>query len=228
MSSVHDVGGKHGLGPIVIEADEPPFHAPWEGRMHGIAVTCQVSGLNVTAEQRATIETMSQAAYRDTSYYEKWLWAYEKLLDAKGIVTAAEMEQRIAEQGFEEIPAHPKEPANLSEYAAKVRNIILGGTPHDRPIERPPKFKPGDEVRTENLETTTHNRLPGYVKSKSGVVEVYIGAHCHPEAHAAGKGDIPEHLYTVKFAATELWGADVEGKSDVFYVDLFEDYLEPA
>jgi nitrile hydratase subunit beta len=228
MSSVHDVGGKPGLGPIVSESDEPPFHAPWEGRMHGIAVTCQVSGLNMTAEQRATIETMSEAAYSGTTYYEKWLWAYEKLLDAKGIVTAAEMEQRIAEQGVEEIPTHPKEPANPSAYAAKVRSIILGGTPHDRPIDRAPKFKPGDAVRTKNLETTTHNRLPGYVKNKLGVVEVYFGAHCHPEAHAAGKGDVPEHLYAVRFAATELWGSDAESPSDAFYVDLFEDYLDFA
>lgn len=228
MSGVHDVGGRRGLGPIVTEDDEPPFHAPWEGRMHGIAVTCQVSGLNFTAEQRATIETMSEAAYAKTTYYEKWLWAYEKLLDAKGIVTAAEMEQRIADQAYEAFADHPKEPENPSEYAAKVRSVIMGGTPHDRPLDRAAKFKRGDKVRTRNLQTTSHNRLPSYAKNKLGVIEEYFGAHCHPEAHAGGKGDVPEHLYAVKFDAVELWGAEGEGKLDAFYVDLFENYLDAA
>ena len=50
MDSIHDVGGKHGLGPVIAEPDEPPFHAPWEGRMHGIAVACQVHGVNTTPE----------------------------------------------------------------------------------------------------------------------------------------------------------------------------------
>lgn len=228
MNSIHDVGGKHGLGPVATENNEPPFHAPWEGRMHGIAVTCQVSGCNTTSEQRSAIENMPHALYLETSYYEKWLIAYEKILDAKGIVTTAEMEKRIAEQGLAEIPAHPKEPSNPSEYAKKVRKIILGGTPHDRPIDRAPRFKAGDTVRTKNRHPTSHCRIPGFAKDKFGVVEVYHGAHCHPEAHAAGKGDVPEHLYAVKFAATELWGPDAEGKSDAVYVDLFEDYLEPA
>jgi nitrile hydratase len=138
------------------------------------------------------------------------------------------MEKRIAEQGLAEIPAHPKEPSNPSEYAKKVRKIILGGTPHDRPLDRAPKFKAGDTVRAKNRHPTSHCRIPGFAKDKFGVVEVYHGAHCHPEAHAAGKGDVPEHLYAVKFAATELWGPDAEGKSDAVYVDLFEDYLEPA
>jgi nitrile hydratase len=104
----------------------------------------------------------------------------------------------------------------------------MGGTPHDRPLDRAAKFKPGDKVRTKNLQTTSHNRLPSYAKNKLGVIQEYFGAHCHPEAHAGGKGDVPEHLYAVKFDAVELWGVEAEGKNDAFYVDLFEDYLDAA
>src|SRR5918992_50414 len=30
MDGVHDMGGMHGFGAVVREADEPVFHAPWE------------------------------------------------------------------------------------------------------------------------------------------------------------------------------------------------------
>ena len=228
MDSIHDVGGKHGLGPIVPEANEPPFHAPWEGRMHGIAVTCQVSGVNTTPEQRATIENMPHWLYLATSYYEKWLWCYEKILAQKGIVTTAEIDRRVAEQKAPPMPAHPKESADPSDYAKKVRTIIYEGTPHDRPTDRKPKFKVGDKVRAKVIHPTRHTRIPGFVRGKFGTIEVHHGAHCHHEALAEGRGEVPVHLYAVEFAAPELWGPDAESKSDVIYVDLFEDYLEPA
>jgi nitrile hydratase len=64
MNGIHDIGGRHGLGAVTLEPDEPPFHAPWEGRTHGIALSCQISGANTTAEQRSAIENMS---HRDLS-----------------------------------------------------------------------------------------------------------------------------------------------------------------
>jgi hypothetical protein len=98
MQSIHDVGGKQGLGTIVSEMDEPAFHAPWEGRMHGIAVACQIAGVNTTPEQRATIENMPHWLYLVTSYYEKWLYCYEKILEAKGVISSAEIDRRMVEQ----------------------------------------------------------------------------------------------------------------------------------
>jgi hypothetical protein len=37
MDSIHDVGGKHGLGSVVTEKDEPPFHAPCDWRRAAVA-----------------------------------------------------------------------------------------------------------------------------------------------------------------------------------------------
>ena len=37
MNSVHDMGGMHGFGRVEPEADEPTFHATWEGRMLGMS-----------------------------------------------------------------------------------------------------------------------------------------------------------------------------------------------
>ena len=33
MNGVHDMGGMHGFGKVEPEPNEPPFHAPWEGRV---------------------------------------------------------------------------------------------------------------------------------------------------------------------------------------------------
>jgi hypothetical protein len=33
MNGVHDMGGMDGFGKVEVEQNEPPFHAPWEGRV---------------------------------------------------------------------------------------------------------------------------------------------------------------------------------------------------
>ena len=43
MNGIHDMGGMHGFGPVVVEANEPVFHADWEGRV--LAMVYQVVGL---------------------------------------------------------------------------------------------------------------------------------------------------------------------------------------
>ena len=40
-------------------------------------------------------------------------------------------------------------------------------------------------------------------------------------------GDKPQHVYSVRFAARELWGEQASPRDSV-YVGLWEDYLEPA
>jgi nitrile hydratase len=36
VNGIHDMGGMHGFGPIVVERSEPVFHAPWEARVLGM------------------------------------------------------------------------------------------------------------------------------------------------------------------------------------------------
>ena len=66
------------------------------------------------------------------------------------------------------------------------------------------------------------------MKGVHGIVDTYHGAHCHHEALATGGGEVPEHLYAVKFLARDLWGTGAENPDDAFYVDLFENYLDAA
>ena len=37
MNGIHDMGGMHGFGPVVVEPNEPVFHAPWQ-RQTGITL----------------------------------------------------------------------------------------------------------------------------------------------------------------------------------------------
>ena len=48
----------------------------------------------------------------------------------------------------------------------------------------------------------------------------------YPDLSADGV-DEGRHLYSVRFDARELWGESADANSAV-YVDLWEDYLEPA
>jgi nitrile hydratase len=228
MNSIHDVGGRHGTGAIITEENEPPFHAEWEGRMHGIAVACQIAGINTTPEQRATIENMPHWMYLATSYYEKWLYAYERILASKGVVSGAEIDQRVMDQAAGAAAARIAAADKVGADAPTMHRVLYGGTPHDRPTNRAALFKRGDHVRALNRHSLGHSRLPGYIKGKPGIIEEHFGAHCHHEALASGQGERPVHLYAVRFLASDLWGPDAEAPNDFFYVDLFEDYLEPA
>ena len=61
-----------------------------------------------------------------------------------------------------------------------------------------------------NRHPTTHSRLPSFVKGKLGVIDTYHGSLCHDEALAYGRGEVPEHVYAVKFLMKDLWGPDAE------------------
>lgn len=96
MNGIHDLGGMHGLGPIVTEENEPPFHEPWEGRAFGLfASTFVFAGYSVD-EFRHAIEKLDPAHYLESSYYEHWLAAFESVLSARGIVTTDELDARVA------------------------------------------------------------------------------------------------------------------------------------
>ena len=44
MNGVHDMGGQHGLGPIVPEPEGSPFHAAWEARVHAVVIASPTRG----------------------------------------------------------------------------------------------------------------------------------------------------------------------------------------
>ena len=53
------------------------------------------------------------------------------------------------------------------------------------------------------------------------------GVFLFPDTNAHLQGEKPQHLYSVKFAARELWGERASSR-DVVHLDMWEDYLEHA
>ena len=77
------------------------------------------------------------------------------------------------------------------------------------------------------MNPTTHTRLPRYARGKIGLVEAVRGCFVFPDSNAHGGGEDPRWLYTVRFSAAELWGADADPALEVS-IDAWEPYLERA
>lgn len=94
-------------------------------------------------------------------------------------------------------------------------------------LAHPPRFKVGDRVITRNLNISEHTRLPRYARRKCGTVHRVHGGFPTPETMAHEAGPQPQYVYSVRFEARELWGADAAPK-DAIYLDMWDSYLEPA
>ncbi len=87
------------------------------------------------------------------------------------------------------------------------------------------RFAPGARVRTSLVDPPHHTRLPRYARGRVGRVVERHPASPRPEERAAGAAEPPvETVYTVRFAARDLWGDGAHAVT----VDLWESYLEPA
>jgi nitrile hydratase len=97
MNGVHDMGGMHGMGPIVLEEDEPVFHAEWERRIFALSRAMGVwQRWNIDMARYAR-ERIPPARYLASSYYERFLLSLETLLVEQGMVTQEEIDERVAE-----------------------------------------------------------------------------------------------------------------------------------
>ena len=216
MNGAHDMGGMQGFGPVQPEANEPLFHADWERRVMRLTLAMGATGMwNIDMSRRAR-ETRSPADYLAKSYYELWLAGLEALIVETGLAAPDEIES-----GSSKGPAAPVKQVLTAD---KLAAALAAGSPSVRAMARPPRFNVGDRVRTRELNPATHIRLPRYVRGRQGTVHLAHGAHVLPDANAHGRGESPEHLYTIRFAATELWGPDTTA-SEVL-VDCWDSYLE--
>ncbi|MDJ0866011.1 MAG: nitrile hydratase subunit beta [Myxococcota bacterium] len=222
MNGIHDLGGMHGFGAVEVEADEPVFHAPWEGRVLAINGMLIARGLYNTDAFRHGIERMAPEDYLRASYYERWRASVERLLDETGVVSGAALAARA--RALREAPDAVRERLRHAELAPLPQPPPAT---YQRPLDAPPRFAPGDRVRARNVNPAGHTRLPRYVRGRVGRVERCDGGFVFPDTNAHGAGEQPQHLYHVRFAVRELWGPDAETGASVG-LDLFESYLESA
>jgi nitrile hydratase beta subunit len=217
MDGVHDMGGMDGFGKVNPEPNEPVFHERWEGRV--LAMSRAISALRLWTidMSRYGIELLSPSVYLASSYYERWFLRNLRLLTERGLIEADEIAA-----GHTLRPG--KEPGRGKFTLADVQRVMRRGS-YGRPAPAPARFKIGDRVRAKNIHPKTHTRLPRYARGHVGVVERLHGAHVFPDSVVAGKGEDPQWLYTVRFDAQELWGADADPTVKVS-IEAFEPYLE--
>ena len=70
-----------------------------------------------------------------------------------------------------------------------------------------------------------HNVPSSLFRGKLGIVERDHGVFVFPDSNAQGIGEKPQHVYSVRFAARELWGEQAPPK-DMVIVAMWDDYLE--
>ncbi len=75
--------------------DGPVFAEPWEAQAFAIAVKLHEEGVFAWTEWAETLGSELKA-HPDRPYYESWLAALERLVEAKGVTTGAERMSRIA------------------------------------------------------------------------------------------------------------------------------------
>lgn len=219
MNGVHDMGGMHGLGPIDKEQNEPVFHHTWEGRVFALRRATGAWGKWNIDFTRHEVELVPVADYLRMSYYERQFVAFIEMLVKRGMLTRSEIESGSPAEGS------PKQiPALTVEKAAA---LVAKGAPTSRDVPVAPRFQIGERVRARNMHPVGHTRLPRYARGKYGTIHRDHGVFVFPDTNAQFQGEKPQHVYSVRFAARELWGREARPQDSV-YLDFWDDYLEPA
>jgi nitrile hydratase beta subunit len=218
MNGPQDVGGRHGFGAVVPEDESIRFHADWEKRVLGVTLASAALGYwNIDASRHAR-ESLPHAIYYGASYYEIWLRGLEAMLLRAGEVSREELSGGRA--------TAPGIRTERKLAADAVPAVLVKGGPTERPGPEA-RFDVGDHVRTRNHQPKGHTRLPGYARGRHGIVIACHGCHVYPDTNAHFGGEHPCPLYTVRFDATELFGAGADPTLTVS-IDAWEPYLENA
>jgi nitrile hydratase subunit beta len=217
MNGPADLGGMMGFGLVQPDPGEPLFHAGWERRVLGLTLAVGTTGSWTIDQSRHARETLPHAFYWSSSYYQIWLAGLLKLLTVRDMVIESEITS-----GKMQMPPRPVARVLRKE---KVAEVLAKGSAYDRAVSSSPLYSAGTEVKTRNIVTAGHTRLPSYAKMKRGVITQVHGAHVYPDRSGMGQGEDPQWLYSVKFSAHELFGSQSQ---DSVYLDLWEPYLDIA
>jgi hypothetical protein len=157
------------------------------------------------------------ADYLRMSYYEKWLTALPQILTKTGMATPAEIESGKAVGGLA-TGHHVLTGAEVATWDVPDASPKPTATAH---------FHAGQRVRARILNPVGHTRLPRYVRGKIGTIDRDSDVEEIQDSDIQGLGPKQQHVYTVRFAARDLWG-DQASPHDSVCVALWEGYLESA
>ena len=129
------------------------------------------------------------------NYAVLWQTACENLLVEKGLLSRDELDAKLAEM-------------QVSETADEDITV-------------------GDQVLVRDVEPVGHAHLPLFLRGKQGVVIRRMGDFTFPEVAGAdgeAKARGPLAVYSVRFAAREVWGPDAPA-GDSLNFNIWRDYL---
>src|SRR3989442_2059438 len=94
VTRTHDMGGRPTDEPL---NREEHALADWEVVADAVAMALGRKGIRGRDESRRAMEDMPADEYLALSYYERWVKGTEELLKEKGIVTAQEIDRKMAD-----------------------------------------------------------------------------------------------------------------------------------
>ncbi len=220
MNGVHDLGGMDGF-TLPVRDQGFALHEDWERNLWGLIFALRpVPGTG--GGSRAYLERMPPVLYLSYPYYGKWLHVREQILIDNGVVTAEELAN--PEGPLNEFALPPgyrlPSPAQIVESLANDTSALLES-------DIAPRFTVGDNVLARNEHPPGHTRMPRYVRGHVGTIVTRHGPHRFQDDLPDGVELGPQHLYTVAFSATELWG-DRGHANDTIHVELWDYHLEAA
>ena len=236
-SALYDMGGvREWFGPIRVEANEPVFHHPWEGRVFASLLTTNAM-LGITEEGfRWTEERLPRAQYL-AGYYQLWLAALEQMAIDRGVLAPGELDAHLA--GEEPTARGHVRPGLLQR--ALTREVVRTGVASSMPavLAAPlpaDRGHPSPRWRHRGSRPASASRCPRHHRMATRGVRGTRGEsaerssitslrRCSPSSSARGEHKPSEHFYTVEFDGRELWGDDAEPGTAV-RIDLLESYLE--
>ncbi|MDE1182664.1 nitrile hydratase subunit beta [Paraburkholderia sp.] len=246
MKLQHHLGGIENLGPVSTETRV--FVEPWETRIFGIHTVMMAESAHLTdalaaypvdqlpttfkdnwtwASLRTGAEDMQPFEYFKYRYYEKWLGGISQFFVSQGYITADELAAKTEHYRKQPDAALPDQPN--AELETQIEAYLLKGDSGYNALDGAARFKVGDTVRIADPEAVDHTRLPGYLRSKTGTVDlVYPGAFSYFVTTGVDGIGKPMPVYRIAFDAADIWGPGKSEPNTTIYADLYDAYVEPA
>jgi len=218
IDGIHDMGGMHGFGPVVVPGCDEAYEEQWEVRTFAMSTIVGIEGLG-KGGGRPIREEMEPEHYLHASYYERWLWSTEQRLLRRGTIEPGEVEAWVERLLAGEPVPQRLDPAQAARDRAAISEVSPLGT------AAATRFSPGDRVKVRRWRHAGHTRCPRYVRGAEGEVAAIRGTDHLPDI-GPYQGPV-EPVYSVSFHSDDLFGESDERRWTVL-LDLTETYLEPA
>ena len=154
------------------------------------------------------------------SYYEQRLHALIELMVESALVTRAEVESG------KPAPDSPKAAPAL--IASAVPGVVAKGKPASRDVRGGRALHRGPtRTRPQHPSDWAHATAALRTRQRLAQSTETTVSIVFPDTNAHSLGEKPQHLYSVRFAARELWGEQASER-DAVYIDMWDDYLEYA